>query len=230
MNFVVEQETFSGPLSLLLELLDKNKLEIKDVSLRAIAGDYLRFIKEQEVPSEQMADFLLVASKLIYLKSKELMPYLVLEEEERGVRDLEEQLRLYRLFLRAADKLADKFSDAERSFARIPTKRMQKIEFSPPANVDKESLRSSFVNLLKKLEPFFALREVSMERVKSVEERLQELKGALIQRKKISFRDLSRRQGKKIDVVVSFLALLELVRQQLVYAKQEENDIIIEKI
>lgn len=230
MSFTVSQEKFSGPLQILLELLDKKELEIKDVALAEIANDYLDYMDKTEVPPEALADFLVIASRLIYLKSRELMPFLRIDEEDEKIENLEDQLRLYRLFIEAAGRLEERFIDSARILSRPKTKIELKSKFSPGSNITSVLLKESFVNLLKKLEPFFALQRVSMERVKSVEERLEELRGAITNRAKMSFRDVTNGATSRVDIVVSFLALLELVRRQIVKAKQGDSDIMIERI
>lgn len=227
----MQQEAFNGPLGLLLELLDKKELEIKDVALACIADEYLDHVEKAKVPTDELADFLVVASRLIYLKSRELMPYLRIKEEDENVANLEDQLRLYRLFVEAANKLEDRFGTAvlyERPFSR--TRVEQKPAFHPAENITPLSLQTAFEGLLKRLEPFFVLQQVSMERVKSVEERLDELVGAIKTRAKMTFKDVTSGAKKKVDVVVSFLALLELARRQLVKISQNDQEIMIERV
>lgn len=234
MAFAVAQDTFSGPLGLLLELLNKKELEIKDVALASIADDFLSYLDNHDVPSDELADFLLIATRLIYLKSKELMPYILIDEEEEQIASLEDQLRLYREFVSAADKLEERFEAASHIFMRPYKKIEQKKSegFLLAKNVTQENLSQTFLSLLKKLEPFFALQEVSLERVKSVEERMNELKGAIMSRASIKFKEVLKGAKNRPDVVVSFLALLELIRRQVVRASQNigDSDIIIEKI
>ncbi len=233
MAFATKQEVFTGPLGLLLELLDKKELEIKDVALAGIANDFLDYLEEHEVPSDELADFLLVATRLIYLKSRELMPYLETEAEENIV-PLEEQLRLYREFVEAADVLETKFLSAfhlfRRPFKKIEVARTQDFVAAP--NVTPTTLAESFTSLRKRLEPFFALQEASIERVKSIEERMNELQGAITARQSLNFKDVVAAGKSRPEIVVSFLALLELIRRQVVAAKQVKgkNDIIIERI
>ncbi len=232
MDFVVKQDAFSGPLGLLLDLLNQRELEIKDVALAEIAEDYLGYLDAHEPPPDEMADFLVVASRLIYLKSRELMPYLRTEEEEEEVQKLEDQLRLYRMFVEAADKLEARFV----SDARIVPRPFVKIEAAPEGfvmseNVTVDSLHGAMKGLLKKLEPFFALRQVHIDRVKSVQERIGELKGAIATRAKMRFKEVMHGAKNKAEVVVSFLALLELVKQRVVTATQsEDRDILIERV
>jgi segregation and condensation protein A len=234
MVFSVDQASFKGPLGLLLELLDKKELEITTVALGKIADDYLNYLDQTEVASEELADFLVVASRLIYLKSRELMPYLRIDEEEDEVASLEDQLRLYRMFAESAERLGGRFSDISmlyrRPFVKVKTKTEQ-VEFLAPENVHAGSLQGAFQAILKRLAPFFALQQASIERVKSVEERLEELRGAIETRAKMTFKDVVRSAKSKPEVVVSFLALLELIRRQIVRASQgKDRDIIIERL
>ncbi len=232
-SFSVKQEVFSGPLGLLLELLDKRELEIADVSLASIADEYLGHLDRVEVPHDELADFLLVASRLIYLKSKSLMPFLVLEEEEEAVDALEDQLRAYRLFAEAATRLEEQFNAPARSFVAERSrviKEEKQIAFRPAKNIETLHLRAAFENILKRLAPFFALAQAQIERVQSVEDRLEELTSVLKTRATLRFKDMTKGAVKKVDVVVSFLALLELVRRKTVRAKMDVHDIIIERI
>ncbi len=228
----IKQEAFSGPLGLLLELLDKHELEIKDVNLAEVTDEYLERLESEQVLPEEMADFLVVASRLIYLKSRELLPYLRIDDEDEKIEDLEDQLRLYRLFKEAADRLEEKFENPEKAYLRPYTKKIIETEdaFYPAENITLINLHHAFRSLLKRMEPFFALREISMERVKSVEERLDELKGAISTRAKMSFKDVVAGAKSRVEVVVSFLALLEMMRRQIVKVKQKDEEIMIERV
>ncbi|MBT3231089.1 segregation/condensation protein A [Candidatus Uhrbacteria bacterium] len=232
MQFEIKQEAFAGPLGLLLELLDKRELEIKDVNLAEVADEYLQRLDSEQVLPEEMADFLVIASRLIYIKSRELLPYLRIDDEEDKIEDLEDQLRLYRLFKEAADRLEEQFTSPKKSHLRPYTRKIIETEdaFYPADNITLINLHQAFRSLLKRMEPFFALREISMERVKSVEERLDELKGAISTRAKMSFKDVVAGAKSKVEVVVSFLALLEMMRRQIVKVKQKDSEIIIERI
>ncbi len=221
MQFVVVQENFSGPLGLLLDLIEKKEFEITKVSLAKVAEEYLQHLETNEVPGAELADFLLVASRLIYLKSRELIPYLHIEDEDEGVDKLEDQLRLYREYAAAARELEERYLKA-RMFVRpyVKSKLTQLPSAVPVTNVTPATLQELYQTILKRLQPFFALQEASMERVKSVEERLEELTEALRGKISMSFKEVVRSAGSKMDVVVSFLALLELLRRRAVRAEQ----------
>lgn len=234
MPFSVEHQEFSGPLALLLGLIDEQKLVISEVSLAKVADEFLVYVDGNEVPSDELADFLLVASRLIYLKSRALMPYLKIDEEDAAAAKLEDQLRLYQEFVAAAAKLEERYM-VNVMYRRPFVKQKFKIqdltpEFTLPKNVTLESLFEAFKVVLKRLEPFFALQETSMERVKTVEERMGELKAVLATRAKVSFRDVIANAGSKVEIVVSFLALLELLRRKHLVAKQDDHagEIVLE--
>lgn len=233
MTFEVSHNSFSGPLGLLLELLDQNKLEIKNVCLAEVADQYLAYMEKGDVPSDELADFLLIAARLIYLKTKELMPYLRIEEEEENVAGLEDQLRLYRLFMEAAGKIESLYEGQNKMLVRPFVK--FKVEMAPrfiePTGVTVNVLREAFGWVQKRLEPFFALQETSMERVKSIEERIVEMTEAIKSRATIKFKEVISGARSKAEVVVSFLALLELVRRQVIKVTQRQgSDIDIERL
>lgn len=220
MAFTIEQEEFSGPLALLLELIDGRELEITKVSLAKVADEYVRYLEEHDVPSTELADFLLVASRLIYLKSRELMPYLKIDEEDAAAAKLEDQLRLYQEFIAVAVLLEERY--LVNMMYRRPYMRSRQVtpEFSPAKNVSPAALFDAFQSVVKRLEPFFSFQETSMQRVKTVEERMDELKMVLATRANMRFRDVVASAGSKVEIVVSFLALLELLRRKHIIATQ----------
>mgnify|MGYP001614574559 FL=1 len=219
MEFAVTQDGFTGPLGLLLELIEGKKLDITNVSLAAVADEFLVRMEEQKLPPDELADFLVVAARLIYLKSRELLPYLRIDDEEQGADALAEQLRIYREFVAAAERLEARFMQSN-LYARPVARRQIVPTFVAPLALTAAALAETYRVVLKRLEPFFALQEVSMERVKSVEERIEELQGAIASRASMSFNDMTKTAGKKIDVVMSFLALLELLRRNIVRVTQ----------
>ncbi|MBI1907873.1 segregation/condensation protein A [Candidatus Uhrbacteria bacterium] len=216
-----------------MELIESKELEITKVSLAKVADEFVLHIEEQEVPSEELADFLLVASRLIYLKSKELMPYLRLTDEDEAADALADQLRIYREFVAAAERLEERYG-AHVLFARpyVKPKFMQEAAFVPPVGVTGDVLAQGYRAVITRLEPFFALQEVSMERVKSVEERMEELREAIALNARMSFTDVTKGAQKKIEVVMSFLALLELLRRNVIRVTQKGTwgDIMIHRV
>lgn len=218
MAFEVKIETFDGPLHVLLELIQDQELPITEVSLAAVTEKYLEYMNSQEVPPEELADFLVVATKLLLLKSQAILPIEVEPEEDPSTLAL--QLRLYKEFVDASRTLEERFDGAVWSFERA-TANIVKLELSEVVtNLSKHDLHDAFVGLLKRLEPFFRLQIAALERVISVKERLREIHDAILLRAKMTFRQIASGGKSKVDVVVSFLALLELVKQRAVQVVQ----------
>src|SRR5437870_4122535 len=107
MGFEVATEQFSGPLQLLLDIIEREELPITDVSLAKITEDYVNYLQIQKVPPEDLADFLVVASSLLLIKSRALLPQLQIDEEEGP--DLASQLALYKEFVEMAKEIEKKY-------------------------------------------------------------------------------------------------------------------------
>jgi segregation and condensation protein A len=222
----VKLEKFEGPLSLLLKIIEAEKMDIAEISLAKIADQYVEFIRTSgEIDPEAMADFLLVAAKLLYLKSKALLPYLF-PEEDAGEDDLERQLMMYREFLEAMKKLAAilqakrfLFAPAERKLWKMIG--LEEKFFAPPKKLVKEDLAAAFREFLagKKI---VWLEEETVQRKVNIEEKIQGIREALLARINLSFREFLAKAGSKTEVIVSFLAVLELIKQKTVEVEQTE--------
>jgi segregation and condensation protein A len=225
--FELALDQFSGPLQLLLELIEQERLPITDVSLAKVTEAYLRHLDEHEVPSEELADFLVVATRLLLIKSRAILPRPV-EEEENGPA-LADQLRMYKRFVDAAAAIESMYGSGNVMFPRERVAPPKAARFAPPPSVTPGALADAFRSLLKRLEPFFALKSASLERVASVQERMSQLRAAILERSRLAFHDVVGGARSRVDVVVSFLALLELMKQRVVKAVQGESfrDIVI---
>lgn len=220
MAFEVKLEQFDGPLHVLLELIQKQELPITEVSLATVAEDYLSYVETKEVPPAELADFLVVATKLLLLKSQAILPddEELPEEEDPG--NLALQLRLYKEFVDASKTIESLFNHPFRAHPRAKADIVKAEQDVLTTTVTPDALHESFMKMLKRLEPFFKLQTKAMERVVSVKERLNEIKDAILSRAKMSFREIAKGGSSKVDVVVSFLALLELVKQRTVNVVQ----------
>ena len=222
MPYEVKLEKFAGPLELLLDLIESEKLPITEVSLAEVTEAYLRFLNANTVPPEELADFLVVATKLLLIKSRAILPLLPNEVEEDAGK-LALQLRMYREFVEASRGIEALWLSSNRMFARERALVIKPVGFAPPPGVTATIMRESFAGLLKRLEPFFALERAALERVVSVQERIGQIREAILERSRMTFRDVVRGAKSKVDVVVSFLALLELVKQRLVSVVQGDS-------
>lgn len=223
----IHLEQFEGPLSLLLSLIEEKKLEITDISLGEVTDQYLEFLKrgENRLSPEELADFLVIATRLLLLKSRSILP-IFSDDSLEG--DLASELRLYKLFLDASKVLEKMTSSGVKFFARetLPLKR--EIIFSPPQNITLDVLRSSFEEIVKNLEPLRAIPEKIYRRVMSLEEKVSQIREILEKGKRCAFSNLFGENFSRGEMVVSFLALLELLKQEEIHVVQQTHFMEIE--
>lgn len=237
---------FEGPFGLLLNLIEKRKMHINDVSLSAVTEDYLQYMgKLGGLPplptgrqAAEISSFVLVASTLLLIKSKSLLPNLDLTSEEEGdIKSLEERLRLYELFTRLGGNIKNNFG---RKIIFPPNERKNEfLVFLPDEQITRESMMAYARNVLGSMPKKVYLPEVEVRKVISLEEMISNLTERITKAMKMSFSEFSgkRKDGahtreEKVFVIVGFLAMLELVRNGILDAVQEINggDIMIEKL
>ena len=232
MNVTFKVEHFEGPLDLLLQLVEKEDLDISTISLAAVAEQFVAHVKETpNLPLEDVADFLVVAAKLMYLKSKLLLPSLMDQELEEGP-SLEEQLRRYRAFIAASKELNRMWNADAQAFQRVPRPiRRRDVMFAPPDGVTLTLLNGVIQRIVSKIEPLIRLPNAAIERVISIQEKLNHLLRRVREIFKTTFHSFVGTNASRGDVIVSFLALLELTKQRFVSVAQDElfQDIMIEK-
>ncbi len=228
MPFEIKTGEFAGPLHLLLEIVEREELDITEVSLAKVADEYLDYVTKSEVPAEELADFLVVASRLLYIKSRAILPDFELEEEEG---DLTAQLKMYREFVEASKVLYEMYRDGRVMYAREKPPRVR-ADFFPPKKLTPTMLETTMRAIIKKLEPFLVLKQANLRRVVSIQERIKNIHDALLSRSQLRFNEIISSGASKVDVIVNFLALLELVKQRIVSAAQGElfEDINIKRI
>ena len=223
MAYHIKLEQFEGPLDLLLQLTEQEKLDITRVSLAKIADQYLAYISNtKDITLAHLADFLSVASRLILIKSKALLPMLEFtEEEEEEIKDLEYQLAEYKKFKDASAVLAKLFDSDDMSFAREGFLGMPPL-FYPPEKIIAEDLRRAFAKVLGEIPVLEKLEEEMVKEVLTLEDKIVHLQDMLRERVQTSFADLVANAKDKVEVVVSFLAMLELVKQRIILVEQGE--------
>jgi len=223
--YQVSLEKFSGPMDLLLSLIEEKKMAIGEVVLSQVTDQFLEYLKEvQENEHYQrvLADFLVVASRLILIKSRTLLPNLVLSQEEEGdIKDLENRLKAYqeiKIWGRELGKWArnqNQYFNRE-SFLNLP------IIFYPPQNASVENLYKIYEAFLKTLPQIEKLEEKNLQRVVTLEQKIQELRARITMVVEASFADISKGVKTKIDVILSFLAVLMLCRTRVLDLSQNE--------
>ncbi len=225
MNIKLEQ--FEGPLALLVKLIDKAELDITQVSLAKIADQYIAQLRAMttKINPEEMADFLVVASRLLLIKAKALLPYL-LPEEEQAIEDFEQQLRMYKEFLEASKKIekmvAGKHFMFEREFNRKALVANLGI-FSPPTNLKLSMMSEIYMELISHIKPLIEkMEEGTVEMVINIEEKIRFIEETVIGKIRSRFSEIIKKAHSKVEVIVSFLAMLELMKQRTISADQAE--------
>ena len=228
-KFKIKTMGFEGPFGLLLELVEKRKLFINDVSLAAVTEDYLNYMnKLGDLHHSEIASFVLVASTLILIKSKSLLPNLNLTSEEEGdIRSLEERLRLYQLFIKLGGNIKSNFG--KRIIFAPLERKSEVLVFLPDEQITKESMMGFVRDVLGSMPKKVFLPEVEVRKVISIEEMIEKLTARITTALKTSFNSMFKKED-KLETIVGFLAMLELVRQGILNAVQNENDIEINKL
>ena len=218
--YVVKTDVFEGPLDLLLQLIEKRKLFINDVSLATVTDDYLSYVESQKKSVGQTANFVLVASTLLLIKSKSLLPVLELtEEEEQSIEDLERRLKLYKHFRELSRNLGDRFG--KNILHSGGEKRVQEVSFAPGNDISIKSLRESIEEVISLLPKKTFIPETVVKKVVSLEEMIEKLADRVTRAISTSFKEFAGlEKGDKSDIVVSFLAMLELVKQGAINVRQ----------
>lgn len=228
-DFKIKTEKFEGPLDLLLDLIEKKKLHISEVALREVADGFLAYVeRHQPFPLESASQFILVASTLILIKSKSLLPYLELEkEEEEGIGELELRLKIYQALKEVSE-------DIQAIYGKkiiFPLNPPQRRQVFSPGGITLEGIIESAEGLLRELPVPKAHDEVRVRATVSLEEMIESLHSRIERALKLSFKEFSGlEKAERVDVIVSFLAMLELVKQGLIRAEQEGKfgDILME--
>jgi segregation and condensation protein A len=220
--YKVQVEVFEGPLDLLLHLIKKEDIDIYDIPISKLLEQYLDYLNlTHELNIDLAGEFLEMASELTYIKSKMLLPESEAEEEEGPDprADLVARLLEYQRYKMAAQALISKPLLGRDVFARPPMMVEPETEESF-IEADTLSLLSAFQDLLKRLpvEKFHEVRQPAM----GVAERILELTEKLKGEKQAAFEDLFEGNSSRGDVVVTFLAILEMAKQKLLKIIQEK--------
>lgn len=222
--FKIKTQVFEGPLDLLLGLIEKRKLFINDISLAQVADDFINHIKGfEKFPMEETTNFILIASTLLLIKSKSLLPALSLtEEEEEGIHDLETRLKIYQRIKDASVHIRDRFG--EQSIYFPSQDRPATIVFSPHPTMTVTNILKAMSDLLRNLPKKEQIPKAVIRKVVSLEEVITSLTHRITAGLRTSFRDFtSVHKGEKVNIIVSFLAMLELVKQGIIHVQQDDR-------
>jgi len=229
-QFKIKTEVFEGPLELLLSLIEKRKLLINDISLAKVTDDFIAHLQNREsYPIKDASDFLVVASTLLLIKSKSILPTISFTEDEKtDMQDLELRLKIYK-------KIKDLSIGVKSNFGKqimfFPNTRKSEPVFSPSPEMNKENIANAIWGVIKSLPKFEKKPQLKMVKTISLEEMITNLTDRVQKSLRMSFRDFSGMgKAEKVNVIVSFLAMLELVKQGIIEVNQREkfDDIQIE--
>lgn len=244
MELTVKLEAFEGPLDLLLHLLEKNKVNIYDIPIVEITNQYLEYIREmQRQDLNIMSEFLVMAATLIAIKSKMLLPKEETEEEEAEDprAELVQQLLEYKMYKCMSYELKDRQLDAEKAMFKVPTVPKEVLAYEEPVNLEElmadltlNKLNSIFQSVMRRKENKIdkvraGFGKIEKEEV-SLSDKMVYLEQYALSHKRFSFRNLLEVQSSKMEVIVSFLAILELMKTGKITITQDNlfDDIQIE--
>lgn len=247
MSLDLKLTVFEGPLELLLHLIDKNKVNIYDIPIVKITEQYLQYLDEMEehLDMDAMSEFLVMAAALINIKTKMLLPKKEVEDEEEidPRAELVRRLLEYKVYKYAAEELKDKQEDASKILFRDQKLPMEvvayKEEIDPKeliGDLTLQRLNQIFQSVIKrradKVDPIRSkFGRIEKEEI-SVEDKMSQIREQIKGLKKISFRTLLNIQATKTQVVVTFLAILELMKMGKVTVCQPDifDEIIIDSL
>ena len=230
MKYELKTEKFSGPLEKLLELIEAKKMEITDLSIAEVTADFLNYVRSIEGSHPRLvADFIVVAARLLLIKSKTLFPNLEISaEEEADIKDLENRLKRYSNFKPAIVLFKELYEVKNFSISRPYLQNREPI-FYPAENIKIENLKSSISEIFRVLSKFAVESEKIELTLIKLEEKIEEI-AKKVESGIQQFSSLSKERT-KTEIIVLFLALLHLLKDEIIKAEQEErfSDIIIEK-
>lgn len=226
LNYSVKTPVFEGPLDLLLDLIEKRKLFISDVSLAQVTNDFIHYIETHEdFPISESAEFIVVASTLMLVKSRSLLPMLELTTEEtESIEDLEKRLELYKKTKELSLELRKLFGKSL-IFEKTPTKN-DVVVFSPDSKTTADHLLFSLQRVLESLPKTEVVPKATVRKIMSLEQMIERLSDRISKGGRFNFKSFA--EGNKIDIIVGFLAMLELVKRGAIRVSQEGSDIEIE--
>lgn len=229
----ISLKQFQGPLDLLLQLIEDKKLNITEISLAKVTDQYLVHLKNLEkISLDNLANFLLLASRLILIKSRMLLPSLELtQDDEDDIEAFKRQLTEYKKFQDLAQKLREIAALENVAYSREKYQGIKSF-FYPPQNIALEDLNKAFKKLLDEAVALEnKLAEKSFASKISIEDKIKLIYEKLATKIKTTFQEITQKTKPGLGTIVSFLALLELIKQEIVQTEQNElyGEIIISK-
>ena len=237
-KYAIKIENFEGPLDLLCHLIDKNKMNIYDIKLSEITDQYIEYINAMEQMNlEVTSEFLIMASTLLYLKSKNLLPNEVEDEKELTEEELLQRIIEYKKYKEISKKLKENYLIFSKRCYRIQEEielPKQKLE----KEYNKEIIPESYLNVIEKNTNRLNKNAKNIEKIAitdtyTVASKVKEMFKVLLKKPKFVFNKLYKvSESNKQEVVTAFSGLLELSRRSKVTTNQDKlfGDIVVERI
>lgn len=237
MALTIKLEVFEGPLDLLLHLIDKNKVDIYDIPIVVITEQYLQYIKLLENEDMNiMSEFLVMAATLLDIKCRMLLPARINEEggEEDPRAELVQKLLEYKMYKYISLELKDKQVDAHKNYFKVTTMPPEVAEYRPPVDYKQllgestlQQLHGLFKAILKrqedKIDPIRStFGQVEKDEV-DMEVKMLYVEAFVRSHERLCFTELLERQRSRMEIIVTFLVVLELMKMGKLLIMQEEN-------
>jgi segregation and condensation protein A len=228
-NYQFKLQDFEGPLELLLTLINNSKLNIDEISLAEITDEYLEYIDSNENLSiDEIADFLVVAAKLLYIKSKLILPEAMNFVDDEDSADLERQLKIYKEYYEARKIIKKIINQENFTYSRTSPLIKIKAKFRPPKNIQAEDLKNKFEKILNSAKPVIeAPDKKTIDKTINIREKINHIKNLITNCSNLDFSELIKNKENKTEIIVCFLAMLELIKQKNIIADQ---GVMFEKI
>ena len=237
MGIPVKLQVFEGPLDLLLHLIDKNKIDIYDIPIVEITDQYLDYIQQMKQEDlDVMSEFMVMAATLLDIKCRMLLPKEVNEEgeEEDPREELVKQLLEYKMYKYMSYELRDRMGDAAMVAYKAPTVPGEVLAYREPVDIGEllegltlEKMNQIFQSIIRrqedKVDPIRSrFGEIEQEEV-SLPEKMNDVEQYTRTHSRFTFRSLLEKQASKVQVIVTFLAILELMKVGKIKISQEET-------
>ena len=243
MGIPVKLQVFEGPLDLLLHLIDKNKIDIYDIPIVEITNQYMDYIRAMEREDlNVMSEFLVMAATLLDIKCRMLLPKEVKEdgEEEDPRQELVEQLLEYKMYTYMSYELRDREAEGQRALYRAPDLPEEVKEYVEPIDMDAllgdltlAKLNSIFQDVIRrqadKIDPVRSTFGKIEKETVTLSQRMEDIRTFARKSRRFSFRELLTSQKSRTQIVVTFLAVLQMMKEGSIRTEQEQpfDDILI---
>lgn len=231
-KYIAKTASFEGPLDLLLQLIENRKLFINEVSLSEVTSDYTEYVtrlREQKIISHyEITGYLVVLATLLLIKSRSLLPnFEMTVEETTSVENLEERLNLYKIYREISKEIEKRFGN-KILYTKNPEK-TERVVFSPDIHITKDTLHDLMKEIISRVESDEVenLPEVEVKQSITLEDVIKKISDKVEEMTSFSFRNFTGNNGEqtkeqKVFAVISFLAILELIRTGILDADQGE--------